>query len=163
MNLLISTFEDTVRTNQLLQDSQSQLTEAKDKIERYAQQLEGKVQFAEEKYKLLLENATDAVIGSDLEGRIFTWNRGAETLFGYLADEILGQFTATLVPADHREEMEKLRRLAVQDENASNYETIMLKRNGERVEVSVTKSPIKDPQGTIVGVSTISPFIYSLF
>ena len=156
LNLLISTFEDTVRTNKLLLESQQELTEAKEKIERYAELLEGKVQFTEEKYRLLLEHAIDAVIGSDLEGRIFTWNRGAETMLGYHTEEIVGQSTALLVPPDHKEEMEKLRYLATKDENVSNYETVMLKKNGDLVEVSVTVSPIKDSQGKIVGVSAIS-------
>jgi len=104
----------------------------------------------------ILEQTTDAVIGSDLEGRIFSWNRGAETMLGYHLEEIVGESTALLVPPDRKEEMEKLRTLATKDENISNYETIMLKRNGDLVEVSVTVSPIKDPGGKITGVSAIS-------
>jgi two-component system cell cycle sensor histidine kinase/response regulator CckA len=104
----------------------------------------------------IIQQTTDAVIGSDLEGRIFTWNRGAETMLGYHSEEILGENTAILVPLDRKEEMEKLRELATKEENVSNYETVMLKRNGDLVEVAVTVSPIKDSNGKIVGVSTIS-------
>ena len=156
LNLLITTFEDTVRTTNLLLKSQQELMEANGKIERYAELLEGKVQFTEEKYKLLLEHATDAVIGSDLEGRIFSWNRGAETMLGYPSEEMVGQFTTLLVPPDRKEEMRKMRELAAKEKNVSNYETGMLRKNGELVEVAVTVSPIKDPQGKIVGLSTIS-------
>jgi PAS domain S-box-containing protein len=104
----------------------------------------------------IVQQTTDAVIGSDLEGRIFTWNRGAETMLGYHSEEIVGENTALLVPIDRKEEMEKLRELATKDENVSNYETVMLKRNGDLVEVAVTVSPIKDSNGKITGVSTIS-------
>jgi two-component system, cell cycle sensor histidine kinase and response regulator CckA len=104
----------------------------------------------------IIQQTTDAVIGSDLEGRIFTWNRGAETMLGYHSEEIVGQSTALLVPPDRKEEMEKMRNQASKEENVSNYETVMLKRNGDLVEVSVTVSPIKDSQGKIVGISSIS-------
>jgi len=104
----------------------------------------------------ILQQTTDAVIGSDLEGKILSWNRGAETMLGYHLEEILGENTATLVPANRKEEMEKLRDLATKEENISNYETVMLKRNGSLIEVAVTVSPIKDAKGKIVGVSNIS-------
>ncbi|HEY5038687.1 MAG TPA: PAS domain S-box protein, partial [bacterium] len=104
----------------------------------------------------ILQQTTDAVVGSDLDGRIFSWNRGAETMLGYHLEEIVGESTALLVPVDRKEELEKLRELATKDENVSNYETVMLKKNGDLVEVSVTVSPIKDTKGKIIGVSTIS-------
>ena len=104
----------------------------------------------------ILQQTTDAVIGSDLEGRIFSWNRGAETMLGYLLEDILGESTALLVPSDRKEEMEKVRDLATKEQNVSNYETVMLKKDGDLVEVSVTLSPIKDARGNIIGVSAIS-------
>jgi two-component system cell cycle sensor histidine kinase/response regulator CckA len=104
----------------------------------------------------ILQQSADAVMGSDLEGRIFSWNQGAEAMLGYHSEEIIGENTSLLVPRDHKEEMERLRRLATKDENISNHETVLLKRNGDLVDVSVTVSPIKDPQGNIVGVSAIS-------
>ncbi len=104
----------------------------------------------------ILEQTTDAVIGSDLDGKIFSWNHAAETMFGYHSEEILGENTALLVPTDRKMEMEKVRALATKEENVSNYETTLLKRNGEMVEVAVTVSPIKDALGKIVGVSSIS-------
>ncbi len=104
----------------------------------------------------ILQQTTDAVIGSDLDGRIFSWNRGAESMLGYHSEEIMGRSTALLVPPDRKEEMEKLRNLATKEENVSNYETVMLKRNGDLIEVAVTVSPIKDHEGKIVGVSAIS-------
>jgi two-component system, cell cycle sensor histidine kinase and response regulator CckA len=104
----------------------------------------------------ILQQTTDAVIGSDLDGDIFSWNHGAETMLGYRLEEIAGQNTALLVPPDRKEEMEKVRELATKDENISNYETILLKKDGGQVEVSVTVSPIKDTRGKIIGVSAIS-------
>jgi two-component system, cell cycle sensor histidine kinase and response regulator CckA len=104
----------------------------------------------------ILQQTTDAVFGSDLEGRILSWNRGAELMLGYHLEEILGENTSLLVPANRKEEMEKLRELATKEENISNYETEMLKRNGSLIEVAVTVSPIKDAKGKIVGISNIS-------
>ncbi len=154
--LLISTFEDTVRTNKLLLESQEQLTEAKEKIERYAKLLEGKVQFTEEKYRLLLEHATDAVVGSDLSGRIFSWNRGAETMLGYGSEEIVGKPAVLLVLPARKDEMEAMRESAAKEKEVPNFETVMVRNNGDLVQVSVAVSPIKDSKGKIIGLSTIA-------
>ncbi len=104
----------------------------------------------------ILQQTTDAVIGADLDGRIFSWNRGAESMLGYCLEEIVGENTALLVPDDRKEEMEKVRELATREENVSNYETLMRKKSGDLVEVSVTVSPIKDAKGKTIGVSAIS-------
>ncbi len=104
----------------------------------------------------ILQQTTDAVIGSDLEGRIFSWNRGAEMMLGYGLEDILGESTAILVPPDRKEEMEKIRHSAAKEQNSSNFETVMVRKNGDFVDVSVTLSPIKDVVGKIVGVSAIS-------
>ena len=104
----------------------------------------------------ILQQTSDAVIGADLKGRIFSWNRGAEAMLGYSMEEIIGKSTALLVPLDREEEMEKVRELATREENVSNYETVMLKKNEGQVEVSVSVSTLKDPKGKIVGISVIS-------
>ncbi len=104
----------------------------------------------------ILQQTTDAVIGADLDGKIFGWNRGAEAMLGYRLEEIVGKSTYLLVPPEHRQELERLRILASGEENGSNYETVMLKKNGKLIEVSISVSTLKDPKGKIVGISAIA-------
>ncbi len=104
----------------------------------------------------ILQQTTDAVFGSDLDNRIFSWNRGAETMFGYGFDEILGQPVTCLAPPDRKDEMIQIRQIALKGDAVSNYETVRLKKNGESIEIALTLSPIKDSRGKIIGVSAIA-------
>src|SRR5262249_42902375 len=89
-------------------------------------------------------------------GLITSWNRGAERLFGYTADEIIGRPITTLIPADRQHEeamiMERIRR----GEPVDHYETVRLRKDGGRVDISLTVSPVKDAVGRIVGASKIA-------
>jgi PAS domain S-box-containing protein len=104
----------------------------------------------------ILQQTPDAVFGADLDGRIFSWNRGAETMLGYGLEEIVGENTSILLPSERSEEMEKVRKLAILEQNVPSYETVMVKKDGHLVDVSVMVSPIKDTRGRIIGVSAIS-------
>lgn len=103
LDLLISTFEDTVRTNRALRGSQNELAAAKAKLEHYALQLEGKVQFSEEKYAKLVQNASVAILILDENGRILEINRTGEELLGRTKTELAGDALATLVDLTKRE------------------------------------------------------------
>ncbi|MGH7740120.1 MAG: PAS domain S-box protein, partial [bacterium] len=104
----------------------------------------------------ILQQTTDAVYGTDLEHQVFNWNRGAEVLFGYGLGEIMGKTVSVLAPSDRLNEMKVIRAAALEGKNISNHETVRVKKNGERVDVSVSLSQIKDAQGKVVGVSTIA-------
>ncbi len=104
----------------------------------------------------ILEQTADAVIGTDLDHRIFSWNRGAEAMFGYSMGEILSQPVTILAPLDRVEETTKLREVALKGEEVSNFETVRKKKDGDMVDVSVTLSAIRDSQGKIIGVSSIA-------
>jgi two-component system, cell cycle sensor histidine kinase and response regulator CckA len=104
----------------------------------------------------ILQQTTDAVIGTDLEDRIFSWNRGAEIMLGYEFGEVVGKTVNFLAPKDHQDEMLKMREISTRGESLSNFETVRVKKNGEMVDVSVTLSPIRDSKGKIVGVSAIT-------
>ena len=104
----------------------------------------------------ILQQTTDAVIGSDLEGRIFSWNRGAENMYGYTLEEVTGQPFTMLSPENLQDEFLKIFDSALHGESISNFETVRLTKNRRLIEVSSALSPIKDILGKIVGVSAIS-------
>ena len=104
----------------------------------------------------ILQQTTDAVVGSDLDNLVFSWNRGAEVLYGYTFEEIMGKPISLLAPEDRRHESEEMREIVMAGESISNFETVRVRKNGDEVDVSVTMSPILDTRGKIVGVSAIT-------
>jgi PAS domain S-box-containing protein len=104
----------------------------------------------------IVESSNDAIIGKSLDGRITSWNRAAADLFGYTAAEIVGASVQQLIPADRREEeMDIL--ASIFDGNAvPPFETVRLAKDGRRLDLSVTISPIRDGSGRIVGGSKIA-------
>jgi len=103
----------------------------------------------------ILENAQDAVISKDLSGRITSWNKGAEKMFGYKRNEVIGKNITVIVPGDRfREEtaiLQKIKRGAV----VSPYDTILEKKSGKRLEVKLSVSAILDKSGQVIGASKI--------
>ena len=104
----------------------------------------------------IVESSHDAIISKDLNGEITSWNEGAERLYGYTAREMIGRSIAVLIPEDHTNDfpmiLERLRR----GERIENYETVRIAKDGRRIDVSLTISPIKDAQGHIIGASKIA-------
>jgi PAS domain S-box-containing protein len=104
----------------------------------------------------IIDSADDAIVGKDLNGIVSTWNEGACRMFGYSADEMVGQPILRLIPKQlHYEEDDILRKLRA-GERIDHYETIRTKKNGETFEVSVTISPIRDESGRVIGASKIA-------
>ena len=104
----------------------------------------------------IVESSDDAIIGKTLDGRIVTWNRGAEKIYGYTADEIKGKPISFLAPSERFNEIPKLIDKVRHGESIEHYETIRRRKNGEMIDVSLTISPIRDASGNITGASTIS-------
>ncbi len=103
----------------------------------------------------IVESSEDAIISTDLDGIIATWNRGAERLFRYTAGEIVGQPVTPLIPPDRlHEEPEIIERIR-QGGRTEYIETVRLRNDGTPLEVSVTVSPVKDAGGRTVGASKI--------
>jgi two-component system CheB/CheR fusion protein len=104
----------------------------------------------------IVDWSDDAIISKDLEGRITSWNRGAERLFGYEAAEAIGQSVTLLIPPDRTDEeagiLERIRR----GEPIDHYETIRCRKDGTLLNVSLTVSPIRDARGRIAGASKIA-------
>jgi len=104
----------------------------------------------------IIESSDDAIISKTLEGVITSWNRGAEKLFGYSAREAVGQPMLMLFPPERvKEEADILARIT-RGESVDHYETLRVRKDGKRLDISVTISPIKDSQGRIVGASKIA-------
>jgi PAS domain S-box-containing protein len=111
---------------------------------------------AKERLAAIVENSQDAIISQDLDGRILTWNRGAELLFGYTSDEAVGNPIELIVPqemrAEHQESMQALRR----GEPVEYIESSRVHKDGTRLEVSSRISPLRNAEGEVVGASKLS-------
>ena len=104
----------------------------------------------------IVESSDDAIVSKGLNGIIATWNRGAERLFGYSAEEAIGQPILMLIPPErHDEEAEIIGRIR-RGERVEHYETVRIRKDGSEVPVSLTVSPVKDEAGRIVGASKIA-------
>jgi PAS domain S-box-containing protein len=104
----------------------------------------------------LVEASDDAIIGKTPAGVVTSWNGGAHRIFGYAADEIVGQPISLLIPADREgEEPEILRRLSA-GEGPQRFETVRRRKDGVDIHVSVTSSPVRDSAGRLIGVSKVA-------
>jgi PAS domain S-box-containing protein len=98
----------------------------------------------------------DAIIGETVDGAITSWNPGAERLFGYTAEEMRGRSTVMLVPAERADEEQGIFARLKQGRRVDPFETVRIRKDGKRIDVSLTISPILDAAGTIVGASKIA-------
>ncbi|MGA8215592.1 MAG: PAS domain S-box protein [Candidatus Sulfotelmatobacter sp.] len=104
----------------------------------------------------VVDSSDDAIISKDLNGTIKAWNRGAEKIFGYSASEAVGKPMLMLFPPDRvNEESEILARIR-RGESVEHFETIRVRKDGKKIDISVTISPVKDSSGVIVGASKIA-------
>ena len=104
----------------------------------------------------IVESSDDAIIGKDVNGAILTWNRGAERLYGYTASEMKGRSIAVLIPEDRPDELATLLARVRAGERVEHHETVRRTKDGRRVDVSLTVSPVSDDAGHIVGAATIA-------
>lgn len=104
----------------------------------------------------IVEFSDDAILSKRLDGTILTWNAGAERLFGYRAEEIIGRRILQMVPADRVEEDDSIVARLRRGENCDHIETVRVAKDGRRIDVSVTISPLKDREGNVVGASKIA-------
>src|SRR5579872_4779633 len=111
---------------------------------------------AAEQLAAIVESSDDAVIGKDLDGIIRTWNRGAERIFGYTAEEAIGKPVTMLIPPNRvDEEPDILSRIRLR-ERIEHYDTVRQRKDGSLVDISLTVSPIRDGEGRVVGASKIA-------
>jgi PAS domain S-box-containing protein len=104
----------------------------------------------------IVSSSDDAIVSKTLDGRILSWNRGAARLFGYTSEEVIGQPITLLVPPDRQNEEFELMECLRRGERVEHFETLRVSKSGRRMDVSLTVSPIRDAEGTIVGASTVA-------
>ena len=104
----------------------------------------------------VVESSDDAIISKTLDGKVTAWNSGAEKLFGYSLSEAVGKSLDRLLPPERaNEESDILARIA-RGEHVNHFETVRVRKDGKRVDISATISPLKDSSGAIVGVANIA-------
>jgi two-component system, LuxR family, sensor kinase FixL len=104
----------------------------------------------------IVASSDDAIVGKTLDGIVTDWNRGAETIFGYSATEMIGKSISVLMPAGHEEEMSKILDRIKQGEPTEHYETRRRRKDGEIIDVSLTVSPVRDNAGHLLGASKVA-------
>jgi PAS domain S-box-containing protein len=104
----------------------------------------------------IVECSFDAIVSKDLTGIIKSWNQGAERLFGYSSAEAVGRPVTMLIPDDHQNEEPQILERIRRGERVESFETVRQKKNGQRVPVSLTISPVRNATGRIVGASKIA-------
>ncbi len=104
----------------------------------------------------VVNSSDDAIITKSLDGIITTWNKGAEIIYGYSAEEVIGKNISILVPLPLKNEIKQLIEKIKNGKKIVHYETVGIHKNGQRLDVSVNLSPIFDKSGNLIGISTIT-------
>ena len=110
---------------------------------------------ADARMAAIVESSQDAVMSRRLDGTIMTWNRAAERLLGYRAEEIVGRNIRLIIPEDRRERMLERQALLERGSAPAAHETVRIAKDGRRIDVLTSPAPIRDSNGQICGVSTI--------
>jgi len=114
---------------------------------------------AEEKIRILasaVESSDDAIVTESLDGIITSWNKGAEQIYGYFAEEILGKNISILEPDNRKGEIKQLVKKIQEEERIQHYETSRLRKDRTLIDISVTLSPVLDVSGQLIAVSIIA-------
>ncbi|MHA4835881.1 PAS domain S-box protein [Sphingopyxis sp. MSC1_008] len=104
----------------------------------------------------IVESSDDAIISKGLDGIVTSWNQGAERLFGYSAEEMIGRPITTIIPKERRDEEDLIIGRIRRGERVDHFETVRCRKDGSLVDISLTVSPLRLPDGSIVGASKIA-------
>ena len=107
-------------------------------------------------YAAIVEDSDDAIIAKDLDGCVLTWNRAAQTAFGWSAAEMIGQSIRRIIPADRQAEEDQILATIRRGENVDRRETVRLHKDSSLIHICVQISPIRDTGGTVIGASKIA-------
>ena len=120
---------------------------------------EQRIRESEARYRdiaAIVESSEDAVLTKDLDGIITSWNHGASRLFGYAADEVIGKPITILIPDERHDEEPTILTRIRRGERIDHYETVRRRKDGSSVDISLTVSPVRNPEGEIIGASKIA-------
>jgi PAS domain S-box-containing protein len=109
-----------------------------------------------EQYQAIVQSSDDAIIGKSLEGDITSWNPGAEKLYGFSAEDMIGRSITTIIPEEKKDEFWEIMEIIKMGEGVDHLETKRLRKDGKEIDVSLTISPIRDNSGKIIGASKIA-------
>jgi PAS domain S-box-containing protein len=142
-----TTLELTNRTRELVRANQhvKSIVAERKRIDERCLQLESIIEFA-----------SDAIMIHTLGGTIVSWNTGAQIIYGYSANEVLGRSRYMLVPSDQLDEVSEILKRLERGERIELHEAVNIRKDGKRINVSITMSPVKDANGTIVGAAAIT-------
>jgi PAS domain S-box-containing protein len=104
----------------------------------------------------IIDSSEDAILSKDLNGTITSWNEGAERIYGYTPDEVFGKNISLLIPGDHPDEIPEILRKIARGERIEHHESVRITKDGRRLDVSLSVSPLRDAAGNIVGASVIA-------
>lgn len=104
----------------------------------------------------IVQSSDDAIVSKDLEGIIRSWNAGAERMFGYTKTEIVGRSITLLIPPERPDEESNILARLRRGEKIDHFETVRIRKDGQRIDVSVTISPIRDSAGNLIGASKVA-------
>lgn len=109
-----------------------------------------------EHLKAIVEDTDDAIITKTLDGIVTSWNRGAEAVYGYCAEDMIGKSITKIIPDDRLEEFEAIIRQANKGRRSRHFETVRKRKDGKLIDVSTAFSPIKDKNNKVVGISIVA-------
>lgn len=121
-----------------------------------AQRRERQLRDSENRLALIVDSSQDAIIGKNLDGIITHWNKGAERIYGYKADEVIGKSISVLAPPDRQDEIPGILEKVRKGERVEYFESVRVTKDGRRLDVSISVSPINDAEGRTVGASAIA-------
>ena len=104
----------------------------------------------------IVDCSEDAIIGKDLDGTITSWNKGAERIYGYPPEAVVGKHISLLVPSDRADEIHEILQTIARGESVEHHESVRVTKDGRHLNVSVSVSPLRDAAGNIVGASAIA-------
>jgi hypothetical protein len=105
---------------------------------------------------LIIDSSDDAIIGKNLDGTITSWNKGAERIYGYAPEEVIGKHISLLVPSDRPDEIPEILQKIARGESTEHFESARVTKDGRLLDVSISVSPLRDAKGDIIGASAIA-------
>lgn len=172
-NLIIGALvSERQRSEEILQRAKEELARSNERLEKRVRERTGdliqtnaalqdeivarkQAELVHAQLAAIVESSSDAILSKTLEGVITSWNKGAEKMFGYTAEEIVGRAVAVLIPVDRSDELALILESIQREEAVEPFETVRVRKDGRVVPVSLTLSPIKDDAGRVMGVSAI--------
>ena len=104
----------------------------------------------------IVDSSDDAIVSKSLDGVISSWNKGAERMFGYTADEAIGQHITLIIPPDRRQEEAMILERLKRGERVDHFETVRVRKDGTPLDISLTISPVRDGEGRVIGASKVA-------